>query len=173
MVLPSHTPRTNLADSVTNLSTRGHGHTEQCCLRELHYHSLVRFPNAILKRCLLVTFHVLRFKQPSSVSHQPRAPVHGGCHFDRESCFQIETQASNQTFHSVFCSPNCQHSQNWFWMNFRNCFRVRHPFDNVAHIAERYAFSSDFVDIAAHSGFWAPMPDHQADVSAWGLGESN
>ena len=26
---------------------------------------------------------------------------------------------------------------------------------NAAHIAERYALSSDFVDIAAHNGFWA------------------
>ena len=90
VVLPSHTPRTKsrvcstLPDPVSNLSTGGHGHTEQSCLRELHHLSLVRFPETILQRRLLVAFHVISFKQPSSVSHQPRPDVHGGCHFYRE-----------------------------------------------------------------------------------------
>ena len=110
-----------LPDSVSNLSTRKHGYTEQCCLRELHHLSLVRFPTAIFERCLLVAFHVIPPKQPSNMSHQPRPHVHGGCHFDRETCFQLETQASNLTFHCVLCSPNCTYAltaESWCCLNF-------------------------------------------------------
>ena len=138
-------------------SFRRHGQRERSCLRELHHLSLVRFP--VFERCLLVAFHVKPFKQPSSVSHQPRPHVHGGCHFDRETCFQLEPQASNLTFHSVLCSPNCTDAltaESWcclnlemdsicacpqrdlarqeplrgFRINLLNCFRIRHPFDN-------------------------------------------
>ena len=38
---------------------------------------------------------------------------------------------------------------------FRTAFAHAIRLTNAAHIAERYAFSSDFVDNAAHNGFWA------------------
>ena len=81
---------------------------------------LVRFPETILKRRLLVAFHVVPCKQPSSVSHQPRPHVHGGCHFCRGTFFQLETQASNLTFHCVLCSPNCTDAltaESWCCLN--------------------------------------------------------
>ena len=84
-----------------------------------------------------------------------------GCHFDRETCVQLEPQASNLTFHYVWCSPNCtdaltaeflcclnleldsicacpecdlvcQQLQRGFWINFQNCFRTRHPLDECS-----------------------------------------
>ena len=167
VVLPSHTPRTNLASArpcliPSRIFPPGDTATRNSAASaKLHHLSFVRFPKAIFKRCLLVALHVIHFKQPSIVSHQPRPHIHGGRHFDRESCFQLETQASNLTFHSVVCSPNCtialaaeswsclnfelnsvcacshcdlvcQLSQRWFWINFQNCFRVRHPFDECS-----------------------------------------
>ena len=70
-------------DSVSNLSTGRHGHTEQSCLRELH--------------------HLLSSNHPACLTNHG----HGGCHFYRETCFQLETQTSNLTFHYVLCSPIC------------------------------------------------------------------
>ena len=57
-----------LPDSVTNLSTRGHGYMKQCCLRELHHFSLVRLPEAIFERCFLVAFHVIRARPRRSMT---------------------------------------------------------------------------------------------------------
>ena len=177
VVLPSHTPRTSLASArpclipsrilpLGNTATRNRAGSANFITSPWY-----GFPKP--------------FKQPSSVSHQPRPHVHGGCHFNRETCFQLETQASNLTFHCVLCSPNCtdaltaeswcclnlelnsicacshrdlvsQQLQRGFWVDLQNCFRTRHPLlTNAAHIPERYAFSSDFVDNAAHNGFWA------------------
>ena len=71
----------SLPDFASNPSTGRHGRPEQSCLRELHHLSLVRFPETIFERFFLVAFHVIPFKQPSCVSHQPRPHVRGGCHF--------------------------------------------------------------------------------------------
>ena len=145
--------------------------------------------------------HVVLVKQPSSVSHQPRPHVHGGCHFHRETCFQLEMQASNLTFHCVLCSPNrtdvltaeswcclilelssicagshrdlvCQQLQRGFWIDLlRTAFAYAIRVTNAAHIAERYAFSSDFVDNAAHNGFWAALSTITRVVTqAWSPG---
>ena len=78
-LLPGHVPRTTLASArPCQISLRT---LPQSRLRELHHLSLVRCPETIFERCLLVAFHVIPNKQPSSVSHQPRHHVHGGCHF--------------------------------------------------------------------------------------------
>ena len=43
----------------------------------------------------------------------------------------------------------------FFGVHLQDCFRTRHPLTNAVHNAERYSFSSDFVDSAALIGFWA------------------
>ena len=45
------------------------------------------------------------------------------------------------------CDLVCHQLQCGFWIDLQNCIRIRHPLTNAAHIAERYAFLSDFVDI--------------------------
>ena len=65
------------SDSISNPSTGRHGFPKQSS-------------NAA---CSEVDFHVVPFKQPYCVSHQPRPHVHGGCHFQRGTCFQLEIES--------------------------------------------------------------------------------
>ena len=112
VVLPSHNPRTHLASARPCLIPSrilALGDAEQCCLRKHHHPTLVRFPETVFERCLLVACHVVPFKQPSSVSYQPRPHIHGGSHFQRETSFQLKTQALNLTFHCVMSSLQLHH----------------------------------------------------------------
>ena len=110
LCLPEPCPRTNLASArpcltASRIFPLGDTASRNCCLRKLHHLTLIWFPEAILKCCLLVGFHVVPFKQPSCVSHHPRPYIHGWTHFQRETLFQLDTQASNLIFHCILCSP--------------------------------------------------------------------
>ena len=103
--------------------------------------------------CFLVGVHVVFF-QASSVSHHPQPHIHGWNHFQRETRFQFETQASNLTVASCVrtnaliaefwdhfdhelnsfciwshCNLHRQRFQRNFWINFQDCFHIRNGLD--------------------------------------------
>ena len=117
------------------------------------------------------------------------------------------------TFHCVLCSPKCTDAltaESWYCLNlelnsictcpqarllsannfnagsgstFRTAFAYAIRLTSAVHNAERYAFSSDFVDGAALMRFWAATSTITRVVahamvtrlmsSAWGLGEDD
>ena len=198
--LPSNISLTNLASArpcpefTLHLSAERRGQAEVSCLRELHNLSLDRLPEAILKRRLLLAFHVVPFEQPPCVSYQPRPYVCGGCHRHRETCFQLEPQAPDLTIHTapMFWLLNLRAVSTLIRMpsaltlsailpanafsagsgsTFRTAFAHAIRLTNAVHNAERYAFSSDFVDSAALIGVLGCHVHHHIFVDhAWSPG---
>ena len=103
VVLPGHIPLTNLASA-------------RPCL----------IPSRILPlgNSGTVSRNNLRTLSSCCLSRDTfHATIHtsmAGGHFDRETCLQLEPQASNMTFHCVLCSPNCTNAlpaESWCCLN--------------------------------------------------------
>ena len=171
---------TTLSDFTPHLSSRRHGYTEKSCFRELQDFNLVRFPKTIFERCLLVSFHMVPFKQPSCVLNNPWPNIQGGRYLCRETCFELKSQAPDSSFHRILCSSHCTDA---LAAESRCCFGFQlgchlrwvsaRSYQGVSSALARDPLwgllsRTDFVGIAALIGFWAPTSTSTRVVAhAW------